>query len=474
MPTHVCEVCQKVFKQKGHLTTHRGRKNPCTPAVPQEVSLHQLIEQKVQEVLLTNDLITPCSSHFTYVDFFAGIGGFRYGIEAFQRLNPTYSFKCIKSVDIKKDALKTYNLNFGESNEPCDICTVKNLPHFNLLCAGFPCQPFSSAGNKKGFEDEGRGNLIYEVIRICKESVPDYLLLENVSNIELLDKGRILQKIVSEFEAIGYHITCVTVNASEVGLAQDRKRLFIVGSRTTKPVLTIPPSDPHTIDSVIDESDTTSNLPDAFLKQLLSVPLPQLIGRSMKDKRGGEDNIHSWDIGYHGPVTDRQKTLLNKILTERRKKKWAELKGIVWMDGMPLSLEEIRTFLDYEGLAEDLTDLVTKKYLVVEHPKDLVDNKRQYKTDAPQGYNISKGKLSFPVSKVLDPKGLSPTLTATDSSKLAVFVKNTIRSLNPLELKRLCGFPESMRLPEKVNAYDLFGNMVCPPVITAILQQLLP
>lgn len=144
------------------------------------------------------------------------------------------------------------------------------------------------------------------------------------------------------------------------------------------------------------------------------------------------------------------------------------------MDGIPLSLEDIRTFLSYEGLVEDLEDLEQKGYLTLEYPKDIVNGKREPKTTLAQGYNISKGKLSFPVSKVLDPGGLSPTLTATDSSKLAVYVGGTVRQLNERELKRLCGFPETMRLPAKVNKYDLFGNMVCPPVITEILESLLP
>jgi DNA (cytosine-5)-methyltransferase 1 len=86
---------------------------------------------------------------------------------------------------------------------------------------------------------------------------------------------------------------------------------------------------------------------------------------------------------------------------------------------------------------------------------------------------VSKGKLSFPISKILHPDHLSPTLTATDSSKLAVIVGNTIRQLNETELKRLCGFPLSFSLPDDVNMYDLFGNMVCPPVITEILESLL-
>lgn len=417
-------------------------------------------------------LLKTTKHKLTYVDLFAGIGGFRYGIEAFQAKHPDYEFQCIKTVDIKKDAIETYNLNFNEKNQPCDIRTVTNLPHFNILCAGFPCQPFSSAGNKQGLNDEGRGDLIFEVLRICRESRPNYLLLENVSNIELLEKGAILKRIVSEFEKLGYKIQCVSVNSSDVGLAQDRKRLFIVGAFHT-PKISLHSYPKQTMKDVLDVCNTSTTLPEAFLKQLLCLSKEELLGKSIKDKRGGADNIHSWDIGYHGTITDRQKNLLNKLLLERRKKKWAEEKKMKWMDGIPLSFQDIQTFTNYPELQDDLTDLVTKKYLTLEHPKDIVEGKRVAKTSLPLGYNIAKGKLSFPISKILHPDELAPTLTATDSSKLAVYVGQTIRPLNEKELKCLCGFPESLQLPPKVNKYDLFGNMVCPPVVTEILESLL-
>ena len=176
-------------------------------------------------------------------ELFAGIGGFRFGIQAFQASHPIYAFECVKSADIKKDALKTYNLNFHETNEACDVRTIKNLPYFDILCGGFPCQPFSSAGKKEGLKDKGRGDLIYEVLRICKESKPEYIILENVSNIENIEKGEVLKTIVKEFKTIGYNTTCVPINSSHVGLAQDRKRIFIIGCKSKAPHLIIKPKE---------------------------------------------------------------------------------------------------------------------------------------------------------------------------------------------------------------------------------------
>jgi len=463
MVNYSCSNCQKIFKQKGHYEFHMNRKTPCK----KDNTIERLVEEKVRELLLKS---TPTCKHIKYVDLFAGIGGFRYGINAFQSTHPNYTFECIKTVDIKKDANSTYNLNFKEENPICDIRTIRDLPHFHLLCAGFPCQPFSSAGKKQGLSDETRGDLIYEVIRICKESTPDYIILENVSNIEKLDNGEILKRILLEFEAIGYNMSYKNINSTDVGLAQDRLRTFIFGFRNE--VIKIDIAKPvcyQKVKDVIDYSDADSNIPTEFLNMLLDKPQESLHGISIKDKRGGADNLHSWDIDYHGKTTSTQRTLLNSIMRERRKKKWAIEKGIHWMDGMPLTYNEIKTFNNYPDLESDLEYLTTQGYLRLEHPKDLINGKRVYTEVSPKGYNICKGKLSFPISKILSPTGNCPTLTATDSCKLAVHTGITIRRLNKKELAQLCGFPGDIIIPKTVDMYDLFGNMVCPPVITAIL-----
>lgn len=98
-----------------------------------------------------------------------------------------------------------------------------------------------------------------------------------------------------------------------------------------------------------------------FIRTLLKhFSIEQLYGKSIKDKRGGNTNIHSWDLEIKGPVTFEQKKLLDSILTERRKKKWAKIIGIDWMDGMPLTLNQIRTFFDIPNLEELLEDLTKK------------------------------------------------------------------------------------------------------------------
>lgn len=135
-------------------------------------------------------------------------------------------------------------------------------------------------------------------------------------------------------------------------------------------------------------------------------------------------------------------------MLERRKKHWAKKKKIVWMDGMALTYSEIQTFCDYDNLESMLFNLTQKKYLKLEKCKDLINGKRVYKNDSELGYNICKGKLSFPISKILDPNNISPTLTATDCIKLVFIINNKyIRKITNTEIKKICGFPESFIIP---------------------------
>jgi DNA (cytosine-5)-methyltransferase 1 len=139
------------------------------------------------ELIHTNTPTKPIDTNsdlinINYIDLCCGIGGFRIGIQYFQAQNKNYRFNCVLSSDIKDDAIKTYNINFNENNSKLSIYDIDNIPKFDLLCAGFPCQPFSSAGHKKGFEDE-RGSIIFNIINICKMHKPTYVLLENVSNL---------------------------------------------------------------------------------------------------------------------------------------------------------------------------------------------------------------------------------------------------------------------------------------------------
>ena len=423
-----------------------------------------------------------------YIDLFAGIGGFRYGFEsACTELG--ISAKCVFTSEIKPHAIKIYEANFPNDKINGDITKIdsEKIPKFDVLLAGFPCQAFSSAGKRQGFLDT-RGTLFFEIERILKSHNPPAFILENVEGLVNHDKlnskdkiGQTLDTILKRLNELGYKTNWKVLDASNFGIAQARKRIFIVGTKLNHISLDDFPINQIPLKNFLEQGILSNPLKisDVLFKKFKPT---QLYGKSIKDKRGGSDNIHSWDIELKGKVNNEQKLVLEKILRARRNKKWGELKGIVWMDGMPLTIEEIKTFCNIGNLKKLLDDLVDKKYLTFEHPKDVVEiveenvvkKIRMPREDLPKGYNIVAGKLSFEVSKILHPDKAAPTLVATDIGRVAVIDGITLRRLTLIEQLRLFGFPDNFKVPVKETlAHDVFGNTVPVVVVEAISKRLL-
>jgi len=177
------------------------------------------------------------SPNIRFIDLFAGIGGFRLAAES-------TGAQCVFSSEWDQHSQKTYHANHGDKPEG-DITKIPNtaIPDFDLLCAGFPCQPFSSIGKRQGFEHETQGTLFYEIVRILKEKRPAMFLLENVEGLVNHDKGRTFQTILQTLACsengiasllvtdnnLNYHVFWSLLNAKDFGLPQSRKRIFIVG-----------------------------------------------------------------------------------------------------------------------------------------------------------------------------------------------------------------------------------------------------
>ena len=414
------------------------------------------------------------SNEVRFIDLFSGLGGIRLGFEQALRDRGLVG-KCVFSSDIKPAAIEAYKNYFGEDPK-CDITKIEpaKLPNFDFMLAGFPCQAFSQAGLGLGFQDT-RGTLFFDIAKILLEKKPKGFVLENVEGLVSHDKGKTFKVITNTLEELGYSIQYRVLNGKHFGLAQNRNRIYIIGYRDGK-VNPLEGFDTEysALEDIIDYTVPPVNTD--FTKKLLShYTIKELYGKAIKDKRGGANNIHSWDIGIKGEVTAEQKQLLNQLLKQRRNKKWADLIGIKWMDGMPLTEEMISSFYHNDHLHEMLIDLVKKGYLEYEYPKQLVGNKRVADTTLEKGYNIVAGKLSFEFTKVLDPKDVTPTLVATDVHKLAVPVGEGIRPLTVKEGLKLFGFPENYDLSflKEAEAFDLLGNTVCVPVIKAVSSKLL-
>ncbi len=189
---------------------------------------YQVVENPIKQVPsknLTAPTLSPNNKwkHFTFVDLFAGIGGIRIGFES-------VGGKCVFSSEFDEDACKTYQANFGE-HPSGDITKIQssNIPDFDILLGGFPCQSFSIIGKKEGFSNETCGTLFFEIERILKDKKPPAFMLENVRNLVAHDNGNTFKIIREHLEALGYHVYAKVLNALDYGVPQKRERIIIVG-----------------------------------------------------------------------------------------------------------------------------------------------------------------------------------------------------------------------------------------------------
>lgn len=179
---------------------------------------------KLNEIEWDINFPPPTKSDFTFIDLFAGIGGFRIALQ-------DIGGKCVFSSEFNSSVQKSYELNFGEVPFG-DITKLSTdiVPKHDVLCAGFPCQPFSISGKMKGFEDT-RGTLIYHVFNIIEAKKPKVVFLENVKHLLYHDKKRTLATIIKHLEELGYKVSKAVLNASNFGVPQNRERIILIGHK---------------------------------------------------------------------------------------------------------------------------------------------------------------------------------------------------------------------------------------------------
>ena len=167
------------------------------------------------------DIIRKTLQGYTFIDLFAGLGGFRLALESF-------GARCVYSNEWDIHVQKVYAENFGETPDG-DITKVDEnaIPAHDILCAGFPCQAFSISGKQRGFEDS-RGTLFFDVARIVKAKKPKVVFLENVKNFATHDNGRTLEVVRSTMEELGYTFYQRVLNSVDYGVPQKRERIYMV------------------------------------------------------------------------------------------------------------------------------------------------------------------------------------------------------------------------------------------------------
>lgn len=198
--------------------------------------------------LLTQSLQSQ-QAPIRYIDLFCGLG-------AFHTAFTTPSFQCVMACDINETVRKIYKQNY-DLEPKADIRQIKpnEIPDFEILCAGFPCQPFSIAGNGQGFEDKQKGNLFYDILKIIDAKQPPMCILENVKNLETHDNGNTYATIERELKARGYQVTSNVLNSANYGSPQARQRIFIVATKGRPFTIPSPTTTPfNTVSSIIDRS----------------------------------------------------------------------------------------------------------------------------------------------------------------------------------------------------------------------------
>ena len=170
----------------------------------------------------------PEHPRFTFIDLFAGIGGFRIALQ-------NLGGKCVYSSEFDAKAQESYLANYGEMpfGDITKESTKSYIPqHFDILCGGFPCQAFSLAGHRLGFKEETRGTLFFEIEAILRKHQPRAFFLENVKGLAIHDKGRTLKTILGHLDDAGYDVVPPQIlNAMDFGVPQHRERIYIIGFR---------------------------------------------------------------------------------------------------------------------------------------------------------------------------------------------------------------------------------------------------
>lgn len=167
------------------------------------------------------------NKNIRFTDLFCGVGGIRLGMEK-------QGFECVFSCDINPECQKTYFENFNDMPKgDIHLIDETKIPKHDILCAGFPCQPFSISGKQKGFNDT-RGTLFFEICRIISHCKPQVVFLENVKHLVYHDHGNTLDVILGQLKQLGYHVSWKVLNGSDYGVPQNRERIIIIGCKKEK------------------------------------------------------------------------------------------------------------------------------------------------------------------------------------------------------------------------------------------------
>lgn len=425
---------------------------------------------------------------FTFVDLFAGIGGFRIALER-------CGGKCKGFSEIDDKATWTYKNYFVKNDndewELGDITKINNLPEkVDMLVGGVPCQSWSVAGKMRGFDDP-RGKLWEDAIRLVELNKPKVFIFENVKGLADPRNKKNLDLIISKLEATGYIIPKPqTLNSYDFGLPQNRTRIFIVGFRNDQK-LKCDFKFPKPINKTVKLYDFIENIEKRDVKkvkfnkdELSNGKIPLFRNFFQKedelndffvfcDTRNGHSSIHSWDI-YETSKTE--KNICMAILKNRRKKIYGP------KDGNPLSFENIKKLVP-NIKEKELNDLIDKKILkkTKEGKYDLINSKNLSGIDNIYRVYMPNSNI-FSTLTATGVKDYVSTIIVTGNTPdeykknfiEKVYKKGKFRQITTREAGLLQGFPKDFTLhPNERFAYKQFGNAVSVDVVENLTKEII-
>tara|TARA_Y100000591_G_scaffold332405_2_gene369608 strand:+ start:715 stop:1917 length:1203 start_codon:yes stop_codon:yes gene_type:complete len=368
-----------------------------------------------------------------FIDLCSGIGGFH---QALTRIGA----RCVFACDIDEECRKNYEENYNIKPET-DLCKldIENIPNFDILCAGFPCQPFSKAGHQNGFDDD-RGNIFFEICKIIKHHNPKYLILENVRNFTSHDKGNTWKIIKQKIDELNYYTyeNPVILNTLYFGIPQSRERVVILCKRK--------------------DLGELSTLPVIDKKLIKDTSLSSIID--------SESDNSKYNITGKLKITEQ---VWNKFLVILNTNKIAIPKFPIWTEWWDNDIKDDPDFYNkYKNWIDKNRDFYnTNKNLL---SKWLIESRNQELwKGAVRKMEWQTGQDNLTMKDVLwSPRGSGVRIKKTNYSPTLVAMASMIpiygplsRELTPRECARLQSFPDSYIIHENDKiAYKQFGNAV--------------
>lgn len=408
-----------------------------------------------------------------FFDMFAGIGGFRSGLEA------AGGFECVGYCEIDKYANQAYKAIYDTKGELYfeDARTIKpcDLPDIDLICGGFPCQSFSIAGKRLGFDDDTRGTLFFEIARIAAVKRPAFLFLENVPGLLSHDSGRTFATILAALDELGYDVAWQVLNSKNFGVPQSRKRVYLVGYLREKcagEIFSFTDANGATLIQVMPGTQGNRIYSDQGLSITLTSGAGGFAGKSGLYEIGLPIKVKTkegFQIARPGDSID----LAYPTLNSRRGRVGSQIAHTVTPGNTQGCF-----FIDMNPpphLTEDARCITARQDSGISKHKG--EHSGVFIEDAPRAIlTPEKETVRQQGRRFKEPD--EPMFTITAQDRHGVIHRGRVRKLTPRECWRLQGFTDE-QFDKAVSAglsdgrlYKMAGNAVSVPVITAIAQKI--